>query len=47
MPLQGTSINVQGGVLYNMESLINKFTKKYICFYNLYEVRGFETKDNS
>jgi len=32
--------------LYNMESLINTFTNKYTCFYNVFKVRGFETKDN-
>jgi len=26
-----------------MESLINKFTRKYICFYNLLGIRGLET----
>jgi len=25
---------------------LNKFTKKYICFYNLFKVRGRETKEN-
>jgi len=25
---------------YNMESLINKFTSKYICFYRLFKVKG-------
>jgi len=29
-----------------MESLINKFAKKYICFCNLFNVRGLETKEN-
>jgi len=27
-----------------MESLINKFTNKRICFYNLFNVRGLESK---
>jgi len=40
----GTSINFQGSasfyVLHKMESLIKKFTKKYTCFYNLFNVRG-------
>jgi len=35
---------LQGGAsryaLYNMESLIKKFTNKYIFFYNLLNVRG-------
>jgi len=30
--------------LYNMESLIHKFTNKYICFYNLFNVRGASNK---
>jgi len=30
----------------NMESLIIKFTIKYICFYSLFKVRGLETKGN-
>ena len=29
-----------------MESLIIKFTNKYICFYSLFEVRGLETTGN-
>jgi len=29
-----------------MENLINKFTNKYVCFRNLFNVKGFETKDN-
>jgi len=29
-----------------MESLINKFTSKYICVNSLFKLRGFETKDN-
>jgi len=29
-----------------MESLIIKFTIKYICFYSLFKVRGLETKGN-
>ena len=32
--------------LYNLESLINKSTRNYICFYNIFEVRGLVTKDN-
>jgi len=28
-----------------MQSLINKFTNKYICIYSLFKVRGIETKD--
>jgi len=32
--------------LWNMESLINKFINKYICFYNVFNVKGLETKDN-
>jgi len=35
---RGTSINFQGGASpyapYHMESLINKFTYKYVCFYS-------------
>jgi len=46
----GTSINFQGSAsfcaLYKMESLINKFTNKDTCFYNLFNVRGLETKDH-
>jgi len=30
----------------NTEILINKYTKTYICFYSLFKVRLFETKDN-
>jgi len=29
-----------------MESLINKFTSKYISFYSLFKPGGLETKDN-
>jgi len=29
-----------------MKSLINKFTNKYTCFYNLFNVRELETKDH-
>jgi len=29
--------------LYNMESLINKSTTIYTCFYNLFNVRWLET----
>jgi len=29
-----------------MESLIKKLTNKYICLYNLFIVRGLDTKDN-
>jgi len=29
-----------------MESLIIEFTKKYIRFYSLFKVKGFQTKDN-
>jgi len=29
-----------------MESLINKFTNKYICLYNLFHVGRLETKDD-
>jgi len=47
---QGASLNSQAGtssdMLYNVESLINEFTNKYICFYNLFNVKGFDTKDN-
>jgi len=32
--------------LYNMESLTNAFTNKCIRFYNLFNVKGLETKDN-
>ena len=46
----GRWINLQRSAsfyaLYNMESLINKFTNKYTCFYNLFNVRGLETKDD-
>jgi len=39
-PLQGALINFHVGVSpyapYNMETLINKFTNKYICFYSLF-----------
>jgi len=41
--LRGVSVNFQGGASpyapYNMESLIIKFTNKYICFYRLFKVR--------
>jgi len=30
-------------VLYNIESLINEFNNKYICFYNFFNVKGFQT----
>jgi len=47
---QEASTNYQGDVnryaLYNMESLVNKFTRKCICFFNLFNTRGIETKDN-
>jgi len=47
---QGSSLNFQPGANSyapcNMESLINKFTNKYICFYNLINVKGVETKDS-
>jgi len=33
-------------VLYNMESLIDEFTNKCICFYNLFDVRVLETKND-
>jgi len=33
-------------VLYNIDSLINKFTDNYICFENLFKIRGLEIKDN-
>jgi len=29
-----------------MLSLINKSVNKYICFYNLFSVRGLQTKAN-
>jgi len=29
-----------------MESLIIKFTNKYLYFYSLFKIRGLETKDN-
>jgi len=29
-----------------MESLIKIFTNKHTCFYNLFNVRGLETKDD-
>jgi len=29
-----------------MENLINKFTNKYICLYNLFHVRRLESKDD-
>jgi len=32
--------------LYNMESLVNKFANKYICFYTLFMSGGLKTKDN-
>lgn len=42
--------NFPGGTspyaLYNMESLTNKLTIKYICFQKLFKVRGLETKRN-
>jgi len=31
--------NSQGARAYNMERLINKFTKKWICFHNLFKDR--------
>ena len=41
---EGASINFQEGAspyaLYNMESSINKYTNKCICFYSLFKVRG-------
>jgi len=38
---QGASINFQRGyALCNVKSLINKCTNKYICFYNLFNVKG-------
>jgi len=34
-------------VLYNMESLINKFTNEHICFFTTYsKSRGLGTNDN-
>jgi len=50
-PLQG-GVNKFPGfesphALYNMESLINRFTKKCICFYISLKVRGLETKNIS
>jgi len=40
----GASTNFRAGwrpyALCNMEILINKFTKKYMCFYNLFNVKG-------
>jgi len=30
-----------------MQSLINKFTNKYFCFYSLFEVRGSWNKGQS
>jgi len=51
LPRGEEAIKLQGGhelpfVLYNMESLINKFNSNYICFYNVFEIMGLETKDN-
>jgi len=47
---RGTSINFQRSAsfygLYNIESLINKFTNKYTCFCNLFNVRGLGAKDD-
>jgi len=47
---RGVPMHFQGGAnpcsLCNMGSLINMFTNKYICFHNLFIVRGLETKDN-
>jgi len=47
---QGASINFQGGAcsyaLYNLKSLFSKFTNKYICFNNFFNIRGLEAKDN-
>jgi len=47
---RGTSINFPLGASpyapYNMESLIIKFTNKYICFYSLFEVMGAWNKRN-
>jgi len=41
---KGASMNFQGGTSpyapYNMESLIDKFANKYICFHSLFNVRG-------
>ena len=49
-PPQADVKNFQGEqssyALYNMESLINEFTNHYICFYNLFNVIGLETKEN-
>jgi len=46
----GASINIQRSAsfqaLYNIESLINTFTNKYTCFYNIFNVRGLGTKDD-
>jgi len=44
----GKSIYFRGVSPYalcNMESLINKFTNKYILLFNMLKVRGLETKD--
>jgi len=47
---QGVPINLKWGASpyapYHMESFMIKFTNKYICFYNLFKVKGLETKDN-
>jgi len=46
----GASINFQGGAspyaFYSMESLINKFTNKYIGFDSFLKSGGLQTKDN-
>jgi len=43
------SINFQARAslyaLHNTKRLINKFTNKYILFHNIFNVKGFETKD--
>ena len=43
-PLQRNVNQISGGcepcVVYNMESLINKFTNKCVCLYNLFNTRG-------
>jgi len=33
-------------VPYNRKGLIIKFNNKYICFYSLFKIRVFETKEN-
>ena len=44
-PLQRASIDFQGNAnpyaICDIESMINKFTDNYICFYNLFKARGW------